>query len=105
MLTRLVVTSSLVFGGYLNFGAPSQAHSWYPTSCCSGQDCEMVPSGGIDEVSNGYRVRYVSDKFGTIDEVVPSSYVRSSQDVNFHACWRKSNVTPKIICFFAPLNV
>jgi hypothetical protein len=105
MLSKLALLSLLIIGGYIHFTSPSRAHSWYPISCCSGQDCEMVPSDAINEIEKGYHVRYISGKFGAIDEIVPSSYVHSSQDLNFHACWRQNNIVPKIICFFAPLSV
>jgi hypothetical protein len=86
-------------------GLPANAHSWYPTACCSSQDCEPIPSSGISEVKGGYRVSYVSERFGPIDEFVASGKVQLSTDGSFHGCWRNSGIKPRSICFFAPLNV
>jgi hypothetical protein len=52
----------------------------------------------------GYKVHYVSKRFGTIDEAIPMAMVKSSQDSNFHGCWRAGK-GPRTICFFAPLSV
>jgi hypothetical protein len=105
MLFKLALMSAVVASSLFKVAQPVIAHSWYPISCCSNQDCEMVPAEAIRADSKGYRVVYVSDTFGSIDELVPASQVRSSEDSNFHACWKKANVSPRIICFFAPLNV
>lgn len=106
MLAKMTLASAILLGACVMFAPVSAAHSWYPRSCCSDQDCEMVPASGIEQVSQGYHVRYVSPIFGEINEEVPSTYVRGSQDMNYHACWKKTTLfPPRIICFFAPLNV
>jgi hypothetical protein len=105
MLFKMMLMSAVVASSVFKVAQPVAAHSWYPVSCCSDQDCEMVPAGAIRQESKGYRIEYVSSTFGPINEVVPASQARSSEDANFHACWRKANVSPRIICFFAPLNV
>lgn len=84
---------------------PAEAHSWYPQSCCSDQDCEAIPIDGIVETNNGYRVTYLSPRFGAIDEYIPRNTVRLSEDGSFHGCWRKDKSSPRRICFFAPVNV
>jgi hypothetical protein len=33
---------------------PAHAHSWYPTECCQGQDCQPVPCDSITETREGY---------------------------------------------------
>jgi hypothetical protein len=85
--------------------APAQAHSWYPVSCCSNQDCEPVPNSGITELRGRYHVKYVSSRFGAIDHHVDSRTVLNSQDGQFHGCWRKSGGSVESICFFAPLSM
>jgi hypothetical protein len=80
------------------------AHSWYPQSCCSGQDCEPIPIDGIVDTGNGYHVTYLSPRFGPIDEFVPRDKARHSEDGGFHGCWRVNKISPRTICFFAPVN-
>lgn len=29
-------------------------HSWYPQSCCGGNECEQVPCDSITETKDGY---------------------------------------------------
>jgi hypothetical protein len=87
------------------FAGSAEAHSWYPQTCCSGQDCEAIPIDGIVETSDGYRVTYLSPRFGAIDEYIPRNTVRLSEDGSFHGCWRKDKSSPRRICFFAPVNV
>jgi hypothetical protein len=80
------------------------AHSWYPQSCCSNQDCEAIPIDGIIDTGNGYHVIYLSPRFGPIDEFVPRDKARYSEDGGFHGCWRPNKISPRTICFFAPVN-
>lgn len=97
-----IVTSLSV--GYVA-AASAEAHSWYPQSCCSNQDCEAIPIDGIVETNDGYHVTYLSPRFGAIDEYIPRNTVRLSEDGSFHGCWRKDKASPRRICFFAPVNV
>jgi hypothetical protein len=91
---------------HLSISAPqAAAHSWYPKACCSDQDCEAIPSSAVSEVQGGFRISYVSPRFGAINEFVNGATVKLSEDGGFHGCWRKSNVQPRSICFFAPFNV
>jgi hypothetical protein len=83
---------------------PAAAHLWYPQSCCSDQDCEAIPIDGIVDTGNGYHVIYLSPRFGPIDEYVPRDKARHSEDGSFHGCWRVNKVSPRTICFFAPVN-
>ena len=57
----------------------AQAHSWYPVGCCSNHDCEMVPAAAVTQRPTGYDVRYISSRFGPINESIPMGMVRSSQ--------------------------
>jgi hypothetical protein len=90
-------------------GAKAYAHSWYPQQCCSDQDCEPIPDEGVKQTAAGFHVKYVSPRFGAIDEVIPLADAKPSRDGNFHGCWRKSVDTyyapKKWICFFAPMAV
>jgi hypothetical protein len=83
----------------------TSAHSWYPTSCCSGSDCEAIPTSSVAQTQKGFHVIYNSPRFGRIDEYIPMSTVRGSKDGNFHGCWRMKPMFPRTICFFAPMNV
>lgn len=78
------------------------AHSWYSQQCCSGLDCEPLPIDGVEEVQGGWRVHYVSPKFGPIEQFVPRSLMRDSQDGRFHGCFRMNDHLP--ICFYVPSN-
>lgn len=80
------------------------AHSWYPVNCCSERDCEALPIDGIEETATGWHVRYLSERFGAVDEVIPRDRARHSQDGRFHGCWRLSPERPRTICFFVPSN-
>jgi hypothetical protein len=82
----------------------AKSHSWYPLSCCSEQDCEPIPIDAVMVTTNGFHVTYMSPRFGYIDEEVPRTSVRHSEDGSYHGCWRKNNMSPRSICFFAPLN-
>jgi hypothetical protein len=77
---------------------------WYPSSCCSQRDCEPIPIDGITETRSGWKVHYVSVRFGAIDEMIPLGEARHSQDGGFHGCWRRDPTKPRTICFFVPLN-
>jgi hypothetical protein len=83
---------------------PAASHEWYPQSCCSGYDCEPIPIDGIVDTGSGFRVHYLSPRFGAIDEYVPRDKVRHSEDGSFHGCWRANKISPRAICFFAPVN-
>lgn len=80
------------------------SHSWYPANCCSGQDCEPIPVDAVEEVAEGWHIRFVSPRFGLIDETVRRAEARHSEDGGFHGCWRKDETAPRTICFFAPVN-
>lgn len=82
----------------------AQAHMWYPQSCCAGSDCEAIPIDGVMETATGYHVVYDSPRFGRIDETIPRDKARHSEDGSFHGCWRASTISPRTICFFAPVN-
>ncbi len=89
---------------------------WYPPSCCSQRDCEPTPIDAIEEVSDGWFVRYQSPRLGLIDEKVPRSNARvkvNEHDGQYHGCWRMFypqgagtwQKPERMICFFYPLNV
>jgi hypothetical protein len=79
---------------------------WYPQSCCSLNDCEPVKVDFIEETSDGWHVRYVSDRMGEIDEFIKRGNERHSQDGGFHGCWRRSETAKnkRTICWFVPVN-
>ena len=104
-MIRTFVLVLLMAAGFGMTAPAAQAHSWYPLSCCSENDCEPIPAGGIEETAGGFRVHYRSARFGMIDSFISSDLVKLSQDSNFHGCWQASARQPKVICFFAPFNV
>lgn len=81
--------------------APSaHAHSWYPASCCSNQDCQPVDASEIRSTPTGWQV-------APTGEVIPYGDHREqvSQDGAFHRCSRHF-VDPaaedRTICLFVP---
>ena len=72
------------------------AHSWYPSECCSGQDCKPVPCEQIQELPNG-SLKYEDLEY-TRDKIKPS------QDKFCHVCagssvdkYLKLNLHPRCI--------
>jgi len=69
-------------------------HSWYPLTCCSGNDCMEVNFLGRS-YKNDYIVQ--NETFGLV--TVPHDFpIRPSQDHKYHICIRDS----RILCFFVP---
>ena len=61
------------------------AHSWYPISCCSGEDCRPVPCEQLTELANGgYR---------WLDYIFTKDQVHSSLDQFCHVCISKLGTT------------
>lgn len=100
-----VLAACLGVGAVLSSHPPeARAHSWYPFVCCSNSDCEAIPDGAVADTVTGYHVVYTSRRFGGIDEMIPHNLAKSSQDAQYHGCWRKKGIIPRSICFFAPFN-
>jgi len=80
---------------------PSHAHSWYPISCCSGQDCKRVDK--IEPMEDGSMRMEV----GAITVVVPRGFaLQPSQDGDAHICiyaGREGQYLPR--CVFMPAGV
>lgn len=97
-------------------GTAANAHNapsgWiYPLDCCSNTDCEPIPAP--EETSEGWHIRFTSQRFGPIDAFVPHGRERPSGDGSFHACFvdqgtnivvRKCNEAAGQCCFWLPLN-
>lgn len=58
----------------------AQAHDWYESACCSGQDCKPVPDGVVTEHVDGVHVQ----GYGVLSESDPR--IRWSQDDRDHIC-------------------
>jgi hypothetical protein len=70
------------------------AHSWYPASCCSEQDCRpLVEDKGetVTEAEDGWRL--------WDGRVIARGIAKLSPDRQFHLCETR---TKTILCFFAP---
>lgn len=101
---------SAAYGQAIPYGQhdPEAPGHFYSVQCCSLRDCERLDIDAVEEVRDGWRVRYVSERHGLIDELIRhgSSVVRDSQDGSFHGCWRADrNAKPRTICFYVPVNV
>ena len=89
----------------LLLAVPALAHDWFPVSCCSGRDCEHIPIDGVEEQADGYKVHYMSPRFGLIDTFVKRELAKPSQDGGYAGCWYKNTEKTTMICFFYPTNV
>jgi hypothetical protein len=76
---------------FLLVTAAAHAHSWYPSSCCSGRDCDVLAESRVSAHGSGY---IVDGRF-----IVPPSQVRRSMDGRFHGCFPTPN---ELRCFWAP---
>jgi hypothetical protein len=88
-LERLTTIALLVLGS-----SPGLAHSWYPVSCCSEQDCRpLVEDKGetVTEAENGWRL--------WDGRIIARGIAKLSPDRQFHLCETR---TKTILCFFAP---
>lgn len=66
----------------------SFAHSWYPSDCCNGDDCNPVPCDTLDEQEDGGYVYKPENKRFTKQQVRPS------QDSKCHVCISPKMRTP-----------
>jgi hypothetical protein len=85
--------------GALVSGAPrAGAHSWYPSKCCSGQDCRKVDR--IEHLPDGDSLFHA----GSISVVVPAEFMRlPSQDNDTHVCvYRIGSGEYRPRCVFVP---
>lgn len=73
------------------------AHSWYPSDCCSGQDC--APVTHVLRVEGGV---WLTTLHGTA--FAPHNFAwRPSQDAQMHACMRplaEGNGKMELLCAF-----
>ncbi len=88
----------LVLAGLLCLVSPAaQAHDWYPTECCSGQDC--APAIRVAATEGGL---WVTTIHGTAFFNV-NFEKRESKDGRLHACMRpESEGKFKPLCLFVP---
>lgn len=89
----------------LCLAGPAAAHSWYDAACCSTTDCAPIPTRAVTAAQEGWVVMLQGSDHPQIDGpvvfTVPygSRRERKSQDMNFHACLRR---TGKPICLYVP---
>jgi hypothetical protein len=70
------------------------AHSWYPVSCCSEQDCRPLAEDigeTVTEFEDGWRL--------WDGRMIARGIAKLSPDRQFHFCETR---TKTILCFFAP---
>lgn len=70
----------------------ASGHEWYPPSCCSGGDCEVLAEGRVKALDGGGYL--VDERFR-----VERAEVRESLDGRFHGCFPTPD---RMVCFFAP---
>lgn len=71
----------------------ARAHSWYPSNCCSGDDCRELASERVRVTPGGYLIDN--------RETVPFDKARMSPDEHYHGCFPPT-MMGKIGCFWAP---
>ena len=77
----LPLAVALAFAGAVSDARQAAAHSWYPTKCCGGHDCQKVDS--IQELDDGDLLF----RAGSISVVVPAEFMRlPSPDNDTHVC-------------------
>lgn len=89
-MIRIIVIIILI--AFVLYVALANAHSFYPTECCSGFDCEPINSDRVRETRSGY----------VVDEwhFVPHGKELKSIDGRYHACFPKA--ANSLRCLFVP---
>lgn len=64
----------------------------YDPACCSGNDCQEMPDGSIEERADGYLIK-------STGELIPREKARYGQDEHYHLCRQVA-----IYCLYLPLN-
>lgn len=73
------------------------AHGWYESSCCGGEDCKPVPDGTVTETKEGVTVQ----GWGIMSE--SDGRLRWSQDERDHICISKATYAApigKLLCVY-----
>lgn len=76
----------------LALATAAQAHSWYPSECCSDRDCAPVPASTVREAPEGFTILPQGD-------FVPRGKEKFSPDGAYHVCRYPSG---GLICLFVP---
>lgn len=86
----------------------------YPTACCSGKDCEEIPTTNVRETPDGYIITLTEHKMllpgftATYSIPYTDSRIKDSPDGVYHACISMQTMNSgqvfgaRLICFFAP---
>ena len=69
----------------------------YPTACCSGYDCRMVPQTAISERPDGYVIGPTGEVVGYRD-----ARLKYSPDGEYHWCSVAGADNGRTICLFVP---
>lgn len=93
--TIFVLLMTIIF--LIAYTIKSQAHSWYPPSCCDGKDCAPVMSSKLrDDGKLEITTEHGTAIVGDFIERMPS------QDEKMHACLVPIDTGFSIRCFFVP---
>ena len=94
----LSLVAALAFGVIVAGARQAVAHSWYPSKCCGGHDCQRVDS--IEKLDDG-DLRF---RAGSISVVVPAEFMRlPSPDNDTHVCvYRVGSGEYRPRCVFVP---
>lgn len=101
-LMLLAVIWLLLIVGIVLLAQAAQAHSWYPTECCSGQDCAPIDLNQTPKEENGgFTLQDGSHRH------IAYKDVRSSPDGKWHLCESKyqPNLADRhIYCVYGPVG-
>ncbi|MFC4171095.1 hypothetical protein ACFOYU_03330 [Microvirga sp. GCM10011540] len=87
--------SAIAFAFFWGSGVSvTDAHDWYPITCCSEKDCRALIEANGETVLESIAGWELWD-----GRVVPRDAAKPSPDGKFHLC---ENPAKQILCFFAP---
>ena len=85
----------------------ASAHSWYESSCCSGQDCRPMPVGTVKITPQGYELSIPDGpvvKISNTDpriRMIPISAPPEDR-FRFHVCTAMGRPSGTVLCVYVP---
>lgn len=107
IVAALIITVVMVAGaaGIASLGlwlltTRAAAHEWYPSECCSGQDCIPVPFEAIRLTPDGFLIVETGDLIPYGDDRLRFTPVEHEDGRGYH--WCRSLVDAQTFCLFVP---
>lgn len=114
IIAGIVIVCVLAVLAGLAWTTKARGHDWYPSECCSGQDCDRIEASAVKTPPDGYLVTLPAGGHSQVHEarqwLVPyaDKRIRVSPDEHYHACiqplgYMDEFVTGgEIVCLFVP---